>query len=187
MACYRQNGKFVPTYESCSTSAFKHGRTETIRPASNATVACAESFQKSHRAGVEEMAERIRRAAEWHSKLTKEAAMGKCIAGSNVTPLLLFCMSRSFLSSSCHSLTLLYMSLPILPSSFHDLSLLYMLRSFLSSSCHVPPFLEMSRSFLPLSCHALALYMSRSSLSTSCHVHSLIRHVTVLPLCIVTQ
>ena len=136
MAYYRQNGKFVPTYESCSTSAFKHGRTETIRPASNATVACAESFQKSHRAGVEEMAERIRRAAEWHSKLTKEAAMGKCIAGSNVTPLLLLCVSRSFLSSSCHSLTLLYMSLPILPSSCHDLSLLYMLRSFLSSSCH---------------------------------------------------
>lgn len=77
MAYFRQNGKFVPTYESCSTSAFKHGRTETIRPASNATVACAESFQKSHRAGVEEMADRIRRAAEWHSKLTKEAAMGQ--------------------------------------------------------------------------------------------------------------
>jgi len=77
MAYFRQNGKFVPTYESCSTAAFKHGRTETIRPASNATVACAEAFQKSHRAGVEEMADRIRRAADWHSKLTKEAAMGQ--------------------------------------------------------------------------------------------------------------
>lgn len=25
-------GKFVPTYESCSTAAFKHGRTEVVRP-----------------------------------------------------------------------------------------------------------------------------------------------------------
>lgn len=77
MAFFRQNGKFVATYESCSTAAFRHGRTETIRPASNATVACSEAFQKSHRAGVEEMVDRIRRAADWHSKLTKEAAMGQ--------------------------------------------------------------------------------------------------------------
>jgi len=77
IAIFRHSGKFVPTYESCSTAAFKHGRTETIRPASNATVACAEAFQKSHRAGVEEMTDRIRRAADWHSKLTKEAAMGQ--------------------------------------------------------------------------------------------------------------
>ena len=79
MAIFRHSGKFVPTYESCSTAAFKHGRTETIRPASNATVACAEAFEKSHRADVEEMTDRIRRAADWHSKLTKEAAMGKSI------------------------------------------------------------------------------------------------------------
>ena len=98
MAYFRQNGKFVPTYESCSTAAFKHGRTETIRPASNATVACAEAFQKSHRAGVEEMADRIRRAADWHSKLTKEAAMG-----SYVTLLLFFHMSRFFLYATLHS------------------------------------------------------------------------------------
>lgn len=77
MAIFRHSGKFVPTYESCSTAAFKHGRTETIRPASNATVACAEAFEGSHRAGVEEMTDRIRRAADWHSKLTKEAAMGQ--------------------------------------------------------------------------------------------------------------
>lgn len=77
IAIFRHSGKFVPTYESCSTAAFKHGRTETIRPASNATVACAEAFQKSHRAGVEEMMDRIRRAVDWHAKLTKEAAMGQ--------------------------------------------------------------------------------------------------------------
>lgn len=101
MAYFRQNGKFVPTYESCSTAAFKHGRTETIRPASNATVACAEAFQKSHRAGVEEMADRIRRAAEWHSKLTKEAAMGKWIL--EVTG-----MSRSCSFSTCHATLFLH-------------------------------------------------------------------------------
>lgn len=148
MAYFRQNGKFVPTYESCSTSAFKHGRTETIRPASNATVACAESFQKSHRAGVEEMADRIRRAAEWHSKLTKEAAMGKCISGSHVT-LLLF-----FLSSSCRALQFLYMSRSFLSSSCHALAL-YMSLSSLSSSCYTPTRIRHVTA-LPLS------FMSRS-------------------------
>lgn len=77
IAIFRHSGKFVPTYESCSTAAFKHGRTETIRPASNATVACAEAFEKSHQAGVDEMMGKIRQASDWHSKLTKEAAMGQ--------------------------------------------------------------------------------------------------------------
>ena len=66
----------MPTYESCSTAAFRHGRTETIRPASNATVACAEAFDPAHKAGIEEMLHRIKAATDWHSKLTKEAAMG---------------------------------------------------------------------------------------------------------------
>lgn len=77
MGIYRQKGHFVPTYESCATAAFRHGRTETIRPASNATVACSEAFDKSHRAGVDEMMNRIKKATDWHAKLTKEAAMGK--------------------------------------------------------------------------------------------------------------
>lgn len=34
---YKMTGKFVPTYESCSTAAFKHGRTETVRPCTVAT------------------------------------------------------------------------------------------------------------------------------------------------------
>lgn len=36
-AYYKLYGKFVATYESCSTAAFKHGRTETIRPCTMAT------------------------------------------------------------------------------------------------------------------------------------------------------
>lgn len=36
-AYHKQTGKFVASYESCSTAAFKHGRTETIRPCTTAT------------------------------------------------------------------------------------------------------------------------------------------------------
>lgn len=36
-AYHKLTGKFVPSYESCSTAAFKHGRTETIRPCTTAT------------------------------------------------------------------------------------------------------------------------------------------------------
>lgn len=103
MAFFRQNGKFVATYESCSTAAFKHGRTETIRPASNATVACAEAFQKSHRAGVEEMADRIRRATDWHSKLTKEAAMGKLCY--------FYTVMLSYVTQGCHVTLVIFFSL----------------------------------------------------------------------------
>ena len=163
MAYFRQNGKFVPTYESCSTSAFKHGRTETIRPASNATVACAESFQKSHRAGVEEMADRIRRAAEWHSQLTKEAAMGKCISGSHVTPLHFFYMSRS--SSLLHVTLSLFF---------------YMSWPFLSSSCHALPLLFMLRSLLFMTSLSFSLYVTVFPLLFLSHPCSL--HATVLPL-----
>ncbi|XP_022351893.1 carnitine O-palmitoyltransferase 2, mitochondrial isoform X2 [Enhydra lutris kenyoni] len=44
MAFLRQYGQTVATYESCSTAAFKHGRTETIRPASIFTKRCSEAF-----------------------------------------------------------------------------------------------------------------------------------------------
>jgi len=77
MAYYRQNGRFVPTYESCSTSAFKHGRTETLRPCTTATVACCEAFETSHPAGVEEMLSLLKEASTMHNSLTKEAVMGQ--------------------------------------------------------------------------------------------------------------
>jgi carnitine O-palmitoyltransferase 2 len=37
MAFHKQVGRIVSTYESSSTAAFKHGRTETIRPCTVAT------------------------------------------------------------------------------------------------------------------------------------------------------
>lgn len=77
MAYYRQNGLFVPTYESCSTSAFKHGRTETLRPCTVATVACAEAFEPTHNSGPEDMLHLIKEASTMHSNLTKEAVMGQ--------------------------------------------------------------------------------------------------------------
>ena len=42
-----------------------------------ATKTCAEAFEHSHPAGVEEMEKLVRQASAWHFKLTKEAAMGK--------------------------------------------------------------------------------------------------------------
>ncbi|XP_028398287.1 carnitine O-palmitoyltransferase 2, mitochondrial-like [Dendronephthya gigantea] len=77
MGYYRQHGKFVGTYESCSTAAFKHGRTETVRPASLATVACSQAFETTHKAGVDEMNNLIQKVSDYHNQLIKEAAMGQ--------------------------------------------------------------------------------------------------------------
>lgn len=45
MAYYRQYKTSPSTYESCSTAGFRHGRTETVRPASVATMKCAQGFE----------------------------------------------------------------------------------------------------------------------------------------------
>merc|ERR1719378_386953 len=70
-------GCTAPTYESCSTAAFKHGRTETIRSATVATVACSEAFDNENPAGVEEMRSLINNCSQMHGRLTKDAAMGQ--------------------------------------------------------------------------------------------------------------
>ncbi len=77
IAYYRQYKCSVPTYESCSTAAFRHGRTETIRSATLATKVSAEVFEMDHPAGVEEMMQKMRESSARHSALTKEAAMGE--------------------------------------------------------------------------------------------------------------
>jgi hypothetical protein len=78
MAYYRQYGKFVATYESCSTAAFKHGRTETVRPATMATSKlCKMIIDKNSEASPEELREALAECSKVHSQLTKEAAMGK--------------------------------------------------------------------------------------------------------------
>lgn len=83
MAFLRQYGKTVATYESCSTAAFKHGRTETIRPASVFTKRCSEAFVREpskHSAG--ELQQMMAECSKYHGQLTREAAMGEPGVGS---------------------------------------------------------------------------------------------------------
>ncbi|XP_023932320.1 carnitine O-palmitoyltransferase 2, mitochondrial [Lingula anatina] len=78
MAFYKQYGKTVPTYESCSTAAFKHGRTETIRSATMATKKTCEMFEKTgNRPSVSELQGMLKACSDKHGQLTKEAAMGE--------------------------------------------------------------------------------------------------------------
>ncbi|XP_077464100.1 carnitine O-palmitoyltransferase 2, mitochondrial [Stigmatopora argus] len=78
MAFLRQYGVTPATYESCSTAAFKHGRTETIRPASVFTRRCAAAMVRpERRRSAAELMEMLRLCSGHHGRLTKEAAMGQ--------------------------------------------------------------------------------------------------------------
>ncbi|XP_038068074.1 carnitine O-palmitoyltransferase 2, mitochondrial-like [Patiria miniata] len=74
---YRLTGQTAPTYESCSTAAFKHGRTETLRPATLETKRCAEAFQKDSGVSAQEKRHLMKACSDKHYDLTKEALMGK--------------------------------------------------------------------------------------------------------------
>ncbi|KAJ0175440.1 hypothetical protein K1T71_008599 [Dendrolimus kikuchii] len=69
-------GKFVGTYESCSTSAFKHGRTETMRPCTEKTKAFCEGLNQG-KSSKEELRAIMAECSSYHSQLVKEAAMGE--------------------------------------------------------------------------------------------------------------
>ncbi|XP_053325242.1 carnitine O-palmitoyltransferase 2, mitochondrial [Spea bombifrons] len=78
MAFLRQYGQTTATYESCSTAAFKHGRTETIRPASVYTKKCSEAFvRNSSKPSAAELRNMLEECSKYHGQLTKEAAMGQ--------------------------------------------------------------------------------------------------------------
>ena len=77
-------GHVGATYESCSTAAFKHGRTETLRSATMETTRCAEAFQKDSLASVEEKRALLQECSNKHNQLTKEAAMGRSSNGGRV-------------------------------------------------------------------------------------------------------
>ncbi|KAG8229768.1 hypothetical protein J437_LFUL005849 [Ladona fulva] len=77
LAYHKQTGKQVATYESCSTSAFKHGRTETIRPCTMATKAFCEAVNSKSRPGISELQGMIKKCSEVHGALTRDAAMGQ--------------------------------------------------------------------------------------------------------------
>lgn len=79
MGFLRQYGETVATYESCSTAAFKHGRTETIRPATVHTQRCSHAFvREPGRHSVEDLRAMLDECSKYHGQLTKEAAMGVC-------------------------------------------------------------------------------------------------------------
>ncbi|XP_034736316.1 carnitine O-palmitoyltransferase 2, mitochondrial [Etheostoma cragini] len=78
MGFLRQYGQTVATYESCSTAAFKHGRTETIRPATIHTERCSRAFVcQPDQHSVEELQAMLSECSKYHGQLTKEAAMGQ--------------------------------------------------------------------------------------------------------------
>ncbi|KAL8203610.1 UNVERIFIED_CONTAM: hypothetical protein K2H54_057998 [Gekko kuhli] len=77
MSAYRQYGKFVPSYEACSTAAFKHGRTETIRPTSVYTKKCANALiDERGKYSIEEMRNMIDECSKYHRRLQLEATLG---------------------------------------------------------------------------------------------------------------
>lgn len=77
MAYYKIYGNFVATYESCSTSAFKRGRTETVRPATMATTKFVEEYHKHKKPSNSELRGYLNECTKVHNQLTKEAAMGQ--------------------------------------------------------------------------------------------------------------
>ncbi|XP_033105516.1 carnitine O-palmitoyltransferase 2, mitochondrial-like [Anneissia japonica] len=78
MGYYRlTGGKVASTYESCSTAAFKHGRTETLRSATMETKKCSEAFQEGSGASVADKKKLLKACSDKHNDLTKNAAMGQ--------------------------------------------------------------------------------------------------------------
>lgn len=77
LALYYQRNCVVPTYESCSTAAFKHGRTETLRSCTIETKkACEAIAQKNNNLSKSELRNLIINCSNVHNKLSKEAVMG---------------------------------------------------------------------------------------------------------------
>lgn len=77
LAHYKQFGKFVSTYESCSTAAFRHGRTETMRPCTMHTKDFCVEVETKKNTNKSELREIINRCSALHGELTKNAAMGQ--------------------------------------------------------------------------------------------------------------
>ncbi|XP_045768548.1 carnitine O-palmitoyltransferase 2, mitochondrial [Maniola jurtina] len=70
------HGNYVGTYESCSTSAFKHGRTETMRPCTEKTKLFCDNLH-SNKSTKQELRSIMAECSTYHSELVKQAAMGQ--------------------------------------------------------------------------------------------------------------
>lgn len=76
LAHHRLHGKAVSTYESASTAAFKHGRTDVIRAATPESLALCEVFA-DRASGAARRAGALRLAVGTHSRVTRDCLMGK--------------------------------------------------------------------------------------------------------------
>ncbi len=80
VAFYKVFKRFVATYESASTSAFKFGRTETIRPATLQTNALAKHLANNSSTSTDNannVLQLMRDCSKLHNQLVKEGAMGQ--------------------------------------------------------------------------------------------------------------
>lgn len=75
LAYKRLYGTTPVTYESCSTAAFKGGRTETVRPCTQETNQTVEAILSGHNSK-EELKGLLRKCSQKHFQLCKEASMG---------------------------------------------------------------------------------------------------------------
>ena len=71
------DGKVPATYESCSTAAYKKGRTECVRSCTVETKAVARAFNSSTRVSKEEKLRLLQETSKKHNELTKNGAMGQ--------------------------------------------------------------------------------------------------------------
>ncbi len=74
MGHYYVHGHPAPTYESCSTSAFKHGRTETVRSCTQASMRAVRAVCEG--GGSSDVRKLIEESCAKHNLLTKNAATG---------------------------------------------------------------------------------------------------------------
>ncbi|XP_015112727.1 carnitine O-palmitoyltransferase 2, mitochondrial [Diachasma alloeum] len=79
LALYKLEKRAVATYESCSTAAFKHGRTETIRSCTDETQALCKAIVESGTSQINDSKYKkmMIECSNAHTALTKEAAMGQ--------------------------------------------------------------------------------------------------------------
>lgn len=147
LAHYKLHNKFVATYESASTSAFKHGRTETIRSCTNESVQFCKTMCDSN-ATSQDKHIALRNAVKKHGVLTKAGVMGQGFDRH------LFGMKQMALAHNSK-----------MPALFTDESSDIMNKIILSTSTLSSPHLE-GGSFGPVNedCYGVGYGMEESSL-----------------------
>ena len=71
------NGQTTGTYEACSTSRFKHGRTETVRSATSLTKQACQMLENKEDYSNDQLQDALKDCFNLHSQLVKEASFGQ--------------------------------------------------------------------------------------------------------------